>query len=144
VDHVPASTPSPSLWQIRSNLRKEVDDGKSPLFVRYNADEQFTFLFGILCGLAYFIFKLIRIWQQEDTVYSNLSLSLTVFDALSIISLAACGIWGIWVGSGFGQGLKQASAFSRHCRKAGTDVQSPLLEESQGFGGPNRRKRMWR
>jgi Trk-type K+ transport system membrane component len=88
-----------------------MDDGMSPLFVRYNADEQFTFLFGILCGLAYFIFKLVRIWQQEDTVYSNLSLSLTVFDALSILSLAACGIWGIWVGSGFGQGLKQASTF---------------------------------
>jgi hypothetical protein len=73
---------------------------------------QFTFLFGILCGLAYFIFKLVRIWQQEDTVYSNLSLSLTVFDALSIASLAACGAWGIWVGSGFGQGLKQASTSS--------------------------------
>ena len=72
---------------------------------------QFTFLFGILCGLAYFIFKLVRIWQQEETVYSHLSLSLTVFDALSIVSLAACGAWGTWVGSGFGQGLKQASKF---------------------------------
>jgi hypothetical protein len=37
---------------------------------------------------------------------------LTVFDALSILSLAACGIWAIWVGSGFGQGLKQAGQFS--------------------------------
>jgi hypothetical protein len=120
-----------------------MDDGKSPLFVRYNADKQFTFLFGILCGLAYFIFKLVRIWQQEDTVYSNLSLSLTVFDALSIISLAACGIWGIWVGSGFGQGLKQASTFTLSC-KAGTDTQSLLLVELLGFGGPNRRTRMWR
>jgi hypothetical protein len=71
--------------------------------------KQFTFLFGILCGLAYFTFKLVRIWQQEDTVYSNLSLSLTVFDALSIVSLSACGIWGVWVGLGFSKGLKQAS-----------------------------------
>lgn len=69
---------------------------------------QFVFLIGILAGLAYFTFKLVRIWQQSDSVYQNLSLSLTVFDALSIVTLAACGIWAVWVGSGFGKGLKQA------------------------------------
>jgi len=81
------------------------------VLIKHLLTDQFTFLFGILCGLAYFIFKLVRIWQQEETVYSHLSLSLTVFDALSIVSLAACGAWGIWVGSAFGQGLKQASKF---------------------------------
>jgi hypothetical protein len=51
---------------------------------------------------------MVRIWQQADTVYQNLSLSLTVFDAFSILSLVACGVWAIWVGSGFDKGLKQA------------------------------------
>jgi hypothetical protein len=112
MDHVSTLAPPPCLWQIRSHLRKEMDDGQSPSSYPYIIlMEQFTFLFGILCGLAYFTFKLVRIWQQDDTVYSNLSLSLTVFDALSIVSLSACGIWGVWVGLGFSKGLKQASEF---------------------------------
>lgn len=72
--------------------------------------------------MAYFTFKLVRIWQQDDTVYSNLSLSLTVFDALSIVSLASCGLWAIWVGSGFDKGLKQAgtSLYPGFSRSKGT------------------------
>ncbi|KAK8865748.1 hypothetical protein IAR55_000895 [Kwoniella newhampshirensis] len=67
-----------------------------------------TFLVGLFVGCAYFIYKLVRIWQQDDTTYSNISKSLTTFDALSLISLAACAIWGALVWRNFGKGLKSA------------------------------------
>ncbi|WWC68483.1 uncharacterized protein I206_102412 [Kwoniella pini CBS 10737] len=67
-----------------------------------------AFMVGILAGMAYFIYKLIRIWQQSSTTYRTLSKSLTTFDALSLISLLACIIWGIMVWLNFNKGLKQA------------------------------------
>ena len=65
-------------------------------------------MFGLICGCAYFVFKLIRIWQQHSTTYVNVAASLTVFDGLSLLSLAACFVGGAVVWSGFRKGLKQA------------------------------------
>lgn len=65
-------------------------------------------MLGLIVGCAYFIFKLVRIWQQEDTTYYRLTKSLTVFNALSLVSLMACFGWGIRVWLDFGKGLKEA------------------------------------
>ncbi|WRT65836.1 uncharacterized protein IL334_002787 [Kwoniella shivajii] len=67
-----------------------------------------AFMIGLIAGCAYFIYKLARIWQQADTTYRTLAKSLTTFDALSLVSLIACGIWGVSVWLNFGKGLKQA------------------------------------
>ncbi|ORX34201.1 hypothetical protein BD324DRAFT_583956 [Kockovaella imperatae] len=67
-----------------------------------------AFEVGLFAGCAYFVFKLIRIWQQTDTVYDNVVASLTTFDALSLLSLMACFIGGAVVWSNFGKGLKEA------------------------------------
>jgi len=66
---------------------------------------------GLVAGCAYFVFKLIRIWQQETTTYYRLTKSLTVFDALSLISLGACFVYGIVVWRNFGKGLKEAGGW---------------------------------
>lgn len=71
-------------------------------------DEQSVFMVGLVAGCAYFIFKLVRIWQQETTTYYRLTKSLTVFDALSLLSLGACFVYGIVVWRNFGKGLKDA------------------------------------
>ncbi len=63
---------------------------------------------GLLVAEAYFIFKLVRIWQQETTTYKQLTKSLTVFDVLSLVSLMACFIYGVIVWRDFGKGLKEA------------------------------------
>ncbi|EIW72740.1 hypothetical protein TREMEDRAFT_16349, partial [Tremella mesenterica DSM 1558] len=67
-----------------------------------------AFMFGIILGLAYFIYKLIRVWQQTN-IYSNVTRSLTLFDILSLLSLLLCMAFGITVWKNFGKGLKQAS-----------------------------------
>ncbi|ODO07446.1 hypothetical protein L198_01025 [Cryptococcus wingfieldii CBS 7118] len=67
-----------------------------------------AFIVGLLTGCAYFIFKLVRIWQQRTTTYNHLEKSLTVFDALSLASLISCAVWGGTVWWNFGKGLKQA------------------------------------
>ncbi|WVQ85577.1 hypothetical protein IAT38_007743 [Cryptococcus sp. DSM 104549] len=67
-----------------------------------------AFMVGLCAGCAYFIFKLVRIWQQADTTYNHLEKSLTTFDVLSLVLLAACGVWGVMVWMNFGKGLKQA------------------------------------
>jgi hypothetical protein len=70
--------------------------------------DQVFFAVSLVFGQAYFIFKLVRIWQQSSTIYLNVSKSLTVFDALSILSLMACFVWSILVYRDFGKGLKGA------------------------------------
>lgn len=75
---------------------------------RYSLTDQAIFMVGLVAGCAYFVFKLIRIWQQETTTYYRLTKSLTVFDALSLISLGACFVYGIVVWRNFGKGLKEA------------------------------------
>lgn len=65
-------------------------------------------MLGLVAGCAYFIFKLVRIWQQETTTYYTLTKSLTVFDALSIASLSSCFVYGVLVWKDFGKGLKEA------------------------------------
>lgn len=65
-------------------------------------------MLGLVVGCAYFIFKLVRIWQQETTTYYTLTKSLTVFDALSIASLSSCFVYGVLVWKDFGKGLKEA------------------------------------
>ncbi|TYJ55874.1 hypothetical protein B9479_003397 [Cryptococcus floricola] len=73
-----------------------------------NAYFMSAFIVGLLTGCAYFIFKLVRIWQQRTTTYNHLEKSLTVFDALSLASLISCAVWGGMVWWNFGKGLKQA------------------------------------
>ena len=65
------------------------------------------FLLGNLGGVGYFVFKLVRIWQQETTVYATTSKSLTVFAALSVLTLVTLLVWGVIVFLGFGRGLKR-------------------------------------
>ncbi|WWC60465.1 uncharacterized protein I303_103037 [Kwoniella dejecticola CBS 10117] len=67
-----------------------------------------AFMVGLVAGMAYFIYKLARIWQQSSTTYRTLAKSLTTFDALSLASLLACAVWGVMVWLNFGKGLKQA------------------------------------
>ncbi|WVO19665.1 uncharacterized protein IAS62_000955 [Cryptococcus decagattii] len=67
-----------------------------------------AFMVGLWGGCAYFIFKLVRIWQRVSTTYANLEKSLTIFDIFSLVLLAACGVWGVMVWINFGKGLKQA------------------------------------
>lgn len=66
------------------------------------------FMLGLLAGCAYFIFKLVRIWQRQYTTYAGLTKSLTTFDALSLVSLVACLVSGCVVWMDFGKGLKEA------------------------------------
>jgi len=68
------------------------------------------FLFGLLGGCAYFIFKLFRIWQRADTTYANLTKSLTTFDVLSLACLVGCFAYGVVAWRGFGKGLRAALA----------------------------------
>jgi hypothetical protein len=67
-------------------------------------------MFGLVAGAAYFIFKLVRIWQEQYGTYLHLTKSLTVFNALSLASLGACLVFGIIVWLDFGKGLKEAGA----------------------------------
>ena len=65
------------------------------------------FLLGNFLGVGYFTFKLVRIWQQSKTVYITTSKSLTVFAALSVLTLVGLMIWGVIVYNGFGKGLRR-------------------------------------
>ncbi|WVQ97087.1 hypothetical protein IAU59_004197 [Kwoniella sp. CBS 9459] len=67
-----------------------------------------AFMVGLTAGCAYFIFKLARIWQSSTTTYRSTAKSLTTFDALSIVSLVGCAVWGFMVWVNFGKGLKSA------------------------------------
>ncbi|WVF70718.1 hypothetical protein IAT40_005511 [Kwoniella sp. CBS 6097] len=67
-----------------------------------------AFMVGLTAGCAYFIFKLARIWQQSSSTYRSTAKSLTTFDALSIVSLVGCAVWGFMVWANFGKGLKSA------------------------------------
>ena len=67
---------------------------------------------GLVAGCAYFIFKLIRIWQQADTTYASITKSLTTFGALSLTSLIACFVCGAIAWADFGKGLKSAGESS--------------------------------
>ena len=68
-------------------------------------------MFGLVLGHAYFIFKLVRIWQA-DSIYSKVAMSLTLFDVLSMLSLLACLVSGGIVWRNFGRGLKAAGQSS--------------------------------
>lgn len=72
---------------------------------------QSVFMLGLAAGAAYFIFKLFRIWQQHNTVYSEVAKSLTVFSALSLVCLVLCAIMAIVVWANFGKGLKEQREF---------------------------------
>lgn len=84
---------------------------------------------GLVAACAYFLFKLVRIWQQENTTYYMLTKSLTVFDVLSLISLASCFVYGIIVWRDFGKGLKEAGELiSRNA-----DRSEGSVEPEEGF-----------
>lgn len=65
-------------------------------------------MIGLLAGCSYFIFKLVRIWQHQYTTYAGLTKSLTIFNALSLVSLLACLVSGTVVWADFGKGLEEA------------------------------------
>ncbi|WOO83689.1 UPF0658 Golgi apparatus membrane protein [Vanrija pseudolonga] len=78
-----------------------------------------TFDVGLVGGLAYFIFKLVRVFTDKAQVtdsetgkpvskYYRLTWSLSVFTALSIVMIILCLVFGIIVWRNFGKGLKQA------------------------------------
>ena len=89
-------------------LLRPSDDSLKPSHEIANPSVQAPFEFGLAAGCAYFIYKLIRIWQQSTTTYQNVTISLTTFDALSVLSLGACFVGGVIVWCNFGKGLKQA------------------------------------
>ena len=92
-----------------------------------------VFMLGLLAGCAYFIFKLVRIWQQSTTTYVSLTKSLTVFDALSIVSLLACFILGGVVRGHFGRGLKEAmGSRSKVVEEEEYDLSTSKSKESAG------------
>lgn len=66
------------------------------------------FAFGLVLAEAYFVFKLVRIWQASSTVYANVSKSLTVFAVLSILALGSLVVGTVLVWRDFGKGLKGA------------------------------------
>lgn len=83
---------------------------------------QATFDVGLVGGLAYFIFKLVRVFTDKAQVtdsetgtkvskYYRLTWSLSVFTALSIVMIILCLVFGIIVWRNFGKGLKQAGEY---------------------------------
>jgi hypothetical protein len=78
-------------------------------------------MLGLAAGAAYFIFKLLRIWQQQNTVYSEVAKSLTVFSGLSLVCLVLCAIMGIVVWSNFGKGLKEQRTCSASTKLTSVD-----------------------
>lgn len=106
--HVPLIHLVAHHGEIRSQEGEQVLDGEFDDGLIATDNVQAAFEVGLVAGCAYFIFKLVRIWQQTDTVYENVTASLTVFDALSILSLMSCFIGGIVVWSNFGKGLREA------------------------------------
>lgn len=66
-----------------------------------------TFLVGLLGGIAYFIFKFIRIFT-DSTRYVGVQKSLGVFCMLSLVMIILCLIWGGIVWNNFNKGLKKA------------------------------------
>ncbi|KAL1406175.1 hypothetical protein Q8F55_007862 [Vanrija albida] len=79
-----------------------------------------TFDIGLVGGLAYFVFKLVRVFTDKATVtdsetgrtvskYYRLTWSLSVFTALSIAMIILCLVFGIIVWRNFGKGLKEAA-----------------------------------
>ncbi|TXT08679.1 hypothetical protein VHUM_02807 [Vanrija humicola] len=66
-----------------------------------------TFDVGLVGGLAYFVFKLVRVFTDKAQYY-RLTWSLSVFTALSIVMIVLCLVFGIIVWRNFGKGLKEA------------------------------------
>lgn len=71
-----------------------------------------TFLVGMLGGMAYFIFKIVRIWTQP-LAYEGVQKSLTIFSVLSLAMIVLCVAFGIVVWRNFGKGLKRATGWRR-------------------------------
>lgn len=70
---------------------------------------QYAFLFGLLVGGTYFVYKTIRIWSNDGALETIVK-SLTVFSALSLALLVATSAMAIVVMRAFGQGLKEGRA----------------------------------
>ena len=81
------------------------------------AHSQGVFMVGLVVGCGYFIFKLVRIWQQQSTKYYRLTKSMTVFDVLSLVTLMTCSVFGAIVWRDFGKGLKEAGQWSGSRRR---------------------------
>lgn len=93
-----------------------------------------TFLAGLLGGVAYFVFKIVRIWTQTEG-YEGVQKSLTIFSVLSLVMLVLCFSFGIVVWHNFGKGLKRAVGWRRRNR-AGHHHHTPSDEMGLGAGAP--------
>ena len=102
---------------------------------------QAIFMVGLVAGCAYFIFKLIRIWQQETTTYYRLTKSLTVFDALSLLSLGACFVYGVVVWRNFGKGLKEVGAYHTVCDLS--QLTQTVLDQNKGNSSASSAIGLW-
>lgn len=79
-----------------------------------------TFLGGLLAGMAYFIFKIVRIWTDTSNTYEGVQKSLTIFSVLSLAMIILCFAFGIVVWRNFGKGLKRATGWRRrHTKQKG-------------------------
>lgn len=96
-----------------------------------------TFLAGLLGGVAYFTFKIVRIWTQPD-FYDGVQKSLTIFSVLSLVMLVLCFTFAIVVWRNFGKGLKRATGWRmkrkghRHTPSDEMGLGAPSVNEGQG------------
>lgn len=72
----------------------------------------FSFMLGCVCATVYFAFKLFRIYEGINTVYSDVVKSLTLFASISLFFLLVTFTWGCVVMHNFGRGLKEHSTSS--------------------------------
>ncbi|CAK9782115.1 hypothetical protein CC85DRAFT_285823 [Cutaneotrichosporon oleaginosum] len=70
------------------------------------------FLVGMHGGMAYFIFKMVRIWTRPIE-YEGVQKSLTIFSVLALAMIVLCIVFGIIVWRNFGKGLKRATGWRR-------------------------------
>lgn len=72
-----------------------------------------VFIVGQHGAIAYFIFKIVRIWTVTDDRYEGVEKSLTIFSVLALVMIVLCIVFGIIVWRNFGKGLKRATGWRR-------------------------------
>lgn len=85
------------------------------------------FMIGLAGALVYFIYKLFRIWQQQDTLYREVHKSLTTFSVLAILLLIITAAMTIQCTVNFGRGLKSAMERFKGERKLAAENSSYIV-----------------
>ncbi|BEI87071.1 hypothetical protein CcaverHIS002_0704170 [Cutaneotrichosporon cavernicola] len=70
------------------------------------------FIFGMHGAVAYFIYKMVRIWTQSSR-FEGVKMSLTIFSVLALAMIVLCIVFAIIVWRNFGKGLKRATGWRR-------------------------------